>query len=436
MQNLSYRGTVASFFKHSLVVTTALAGLTFIPALAANVPLLTGPAGSNPAQFPADLPDINNTVNAINSGGANGINPNTMGQFATPRNYLDNGAMFVAQRGLTTLNASGTAGCLGKDPVGGYISDRWCVNVNVSAQAGKGQVITSGPTPPLGFSRSLAVTRDSGALTQQVCAIQEILTADALTMQGQQVVFSAYIAALGGLSADNGNLVKMQVIYGTGSDEGLASLTSSPAITPAWTGINSSITSTKTVTTGFVRYTVAGTIPSTATEAGVEICFNPQTGSGGATDGFAFTGAQMEVGTTPSTYEFRPLALETSKAQTYFIRFAESVATQNLVGLSGIMTSSLQCNGSIPFPVAMRAAPTYTNQLSGTTFAMVGTDISTFSSPVALGTPFSAPSTSANLVTDGNLKLTIANTALVKPGDYCSIISVNGSGKMDFSADF
>jgi len=61
----------------------------------------------------------------------------------------------------------------------------------------------------------------------------EIPSNDAGRSSGQNVVFSSYLAALAGLSADNGNVVTMVIITGTGIDEGLGTPTASPAITPA-----------------------------------------------------------------------------------------------------------------------------------------------------------------------------------------------------------
>lgn len=422
----------SSFLKTTLFATTALVATVFVQAHAANVPLLTGPGGTNPAQFPADLPDINNTINAINSTGASGINPNTLAMFSNPRNYVDNGGIDIAQRGVAAITGTTTGGCSGKDPSGGYTADRWCVYTNVTSGTGKGQVVTATPTARTGFTNSLNVWRDSGALTQPVCVIQEIPTADSTDLQGQTVTFSAYLQALAGLNADNGSIVNMYVLYGTGSDQGLASLTASPAVTPAWTGINSSITGAKTITTAWVRYSISGTVPVTATEIGVQICFTPTATGAGTTDGFSLVGAQLEVGSTPSSFEFRPLGWELTKSSQYFMRFNESTTSTNLNGFVGLDVTSAQCSGILAFPVAMRTAPGYTNQLTATTFGLLGTP-SNLTTPAALSTPFSA-TLGAATTTAASVKFTTASTFSL--GSSCLLQSVNGGGKMDFSADF
>lgn len=422
-----------SILNKALFATTALVASLFVVTNleAASVPLLTGPAGSNPANFPADVPDINNTINAINSTGATGINPSTMASFLTPRNILDNGAIMIAQRG-TSATTGATTSITGKDPSGGYVADRWAVYTNVTSGAGKGQVVTATPSPLTGFINSMTVWRDSGALTQPVCVIQEVPTKDAINLKGQQVTFSAYMQALAGLSTDNGSVVSMQVLTGTGTDEGLSSLTASPAVTPAWTGIATTITGSKTITTGWARYSVTGTIPTTVTEIGVQICFTPTATGSGTTDGFAMVGLQLEQGPIASTYDFHPIVLETAKSSNYFIRFTESATSTNLSGMSGLYVTSSQCSATIAFPISMRTAPSYTNQLSATTFGILSAP-SNLSTPAALASTFSA-TLGASTTTAASVKFTTAATSTL--GTPCSLQSVNGGGKMDFSADF
>src|SRR5262249_23642689 len=136
------------------------------------------------------------------------------------KNYLDNGAAFVTQRGTAEATGSSTAGCA----VTAYVADRWCIDTNVTSGAGFGQVKTSSPTPPLGFQNVINVYRKTGALTQPVCLMQEIESARFTQLQGKPVILSAYIAALAG--APTGMVVTGYLITGTGSNEGLGALRS------------------------------------------------------------------------------------------------------------------------------------------------------------------------------------------------------------------
>src|ERR1700758_118819 len=144
-------------------------------AFAANVPQVTLQQSS----LPGDLPDVNLAISNVNAA----VNSQSMATFSNFRNYLDNGEFAVQQRG-TAATAGGTTGA----PV--YVPDRWAVSTNVTSGAGYGQVITSTPSPVTGSAQAFKVYRNSGALTQPVCAIQEIPTSESQDLQGQTVTLS------------------------------------------------------------------------------------------------------------------------------------------------------------------------------------------------------------------------------------------------------
>lgn len=437
----SFKTVLAS----ALLASTALVTI----AHAAQIPLLTGPGQANPGNFPADFADINSTLNAINSSGATGINPNTMAPFANFRNYLDNGAFNINQRAVTATTAMATSnGCIGKNPVGatnGYSADRWCTIANASSSNAKAFVATATPTPPTGFSNELKITRDSGTLTQQICALQEIQTTDFKNLAGQPVTFSVWMAALAGLNADNGSVVSMNLFTGTGTDEGLASFTAAPALTPAFTGIATQAaingtTVSKTITTSQVRYNASFTVPSTATEGAVAICFHPAKGTtGSSSDGLAFTGAQLEQGLTPSSFEFHPVAVDLAKAQTRFVRVNDSTLSQQLLGLTGIELTSQQCVGTLAVAENMAGTPLTTNQISASSggLGVVGTRIASLASGTRV--QVSSIATQQGIANGAaSLSLTLASANATLAGDTCVLVSggVPNTNMIDISSDF
>jgi hypothetical protein len=280
-----------------------------------------------------------------------------LGNFSgTPRNYLDNGDFAVQQYGTGIITCAQNAG----QTVTTHV-DRWGCGANVAVGAGRIQITTSVPAAPTGFSAMLRVYRTSGALLQPVCAYQEIPTVRATELAGKTVTLSAFETALAGLVADNSGLTTMSIFVGTGTDEGLGTMTASPAITPAWTGIAFVVNQQViTVSTTAGRYSVTGTIPATATEVGVAICFTPTATGAGTTDGFAFTGAQLEVAPSPTAFEFVPFENELRTAQRYFWRITESatVISRRDSGCAVSTTSLAVCQ--INFPQVMRVAPTMT----------------------------------------------------------------------------
>jgi len=314
---------------------------------------------------PLTNPPTGNEVIAADTGLPSGENPATalyplsvLGNFSgTPKNYLDNGAMAVQQYGTGIITCAVNAG----QSVTTHPADRWGCTGNVGSATGRGQIVTATPAPPVGFPASMKIYRNSAALTQPICAIQEIPTVRSTYLAGKTVTFSVLEQALAGLSADNGNNTTLTIIYGTGTDEGLGTMTASPAITPAWTGITSLVNQQAfTITTAWTRIAVTATIPTTATEVGVELCFTPTATGAGTTDGFAFAGAQLEVAASPTAFEFRPYEDELRTAQRYFWRVTESATVISRRDSGCAVSSSSLAVCQINFPTQMRIAPTMT----------------------------------------------------------------------------
>jgi hypothetical protein len=400
--------------KRILASFGAVVGATAI-AVAANISLLSGP--QDPSQL---LATVNGLIQSINSQ----ITPQSMAPFSGPRNYLDNGSMQVQQRGTGTVTCAANAAITSA----AYGADRWGCQANVGSAQGRMQVITASPAPPTDFTASMKLWRNSAALTQPVCAWQEVPTTQATELANQTVTVSAYVQALAGLSADNGNAFNLVIITGTGTDEGFGTPTASPAITPAWTGIATPLNSAQTATTAWVRYQASVTLASTVTEIGVGICFTPTATGAGATDGLAFTGVQLEQGAAASSYEFRPIATETARAQRYFWRINEAAAGVVQVGGGSAQGTTTTCTTYIPFLVQMRAAPTYSNALTASTFKIV----SASQAATALSTPFSA-TLAANTVNGASINFT---TTGMTAKDGCFLVGAAGGGVMDFTADF
>jgi len=274
--------------------------------------------------------------------------------WGTPRNFLGNGAL-----NITNTNGTSTVTCATTSAmtVAALSADRWGCDANVGSGVGRTAIVTSSPTPPTGFTNAMKVWRNSGALTQPVCVMQAVPATQSAMLAGQQVTLSAYVAALAGLAADNGGTANLVIITGTGTDEGLTqSWTASPAITPAWTGIATLVNTTINLSTTFARYSTTATIPSTATEIGVMLCFTPTATGSGATDGFAWTGAQLEKAPGASLFEVRAKADENRDALQYFYRIVEGAVGAVHAPCTSSTTSLETC--ILQFPVPMYKTPT------------------------------------------------------------------------------
>ena len=394
----------------ALVAAFALVANT---AFAASVPQVT----LSQSSLPGDLPDVNLAIANVNTA----VTPQNMATFAAWRNYLDNGEFAVQQRGTSAI-AGGTTGA----PV--YVPDRWAVSTNVASGAGYGQIVTSTPSPVTGSAQSFKVYRNSGALTQPVCTIQEIPTSESQDFQGQPVTLSFYAQALSGLSADNGNVINAYIIYGTGTDQGLGTLTASPAITPAWSGINSSITAAYTLSAStWNRYTLTGSIPTTANEVGVEICFTPTATGAGSTDGFAVADAQLEQGTAASSFEYRPYGVELAKYQRYFVQVADLAATYTFPSVCNVTTANTTVKCSYILPVTMRTTPTTTVSTATSFGIWLTAGTAGTCTTLAAAASASTPNAAALTCTTGGTIALGTGTALIGAGT---------AGTLAISADF
>jgi hypothetical protein len=278
------------------------------------------------------------------SAGQNGVSPENF------RNVVQNGDMVIQQRG-TGERTGGTTTI----PNTAYSADRWGCNANVTSGQAFCAALTA--TPPTGARGSQSVYRKANALTQPVCMMQEIPTADFTPLGGQVVTLSFTAKALAGMIADNGGVMNAYIFTGTGADQGLQSFTASPAITPAWTGISSTLTKAVTLTTTYQRFSYTATIPSAATEGGVAFCFTPTATGAGVTDGFNFSLVQLEVGPFPTPYEIRPQTVEYAMDVQRYMRVTESATSAVVEGTCVSSTTSIS-NCFVKFPMAMVKVPT------------------------------------------------------------------------------
>jgi hypothetical protein len=321
--------------------------------------------GSCVLYAPAGPPLTGNETVPADTHLAQGVSPQTVNvpvstltEFNAPRNVLGN-----AQVAGQQVNGTGTVtfATTSSPTTAALVADRWVGDVNVTSGAGRSAIITSSPTLPSGFQYEVEQWRNSGSLAQPICSWQAVPTPSATQLAGQTVTLSVYAQALSALAADNGGQINLVVITGTGTDQGFnGAWTASPALTPAWTGIATAVNSTQSINSSvWSRVYTTAAIPAAATEIGVGVCFTPTTGATGnstPTDGFVWTGAQLERGVAPSPFVFRDRALDMLSNQQYLYVVTEgavgSVRAPGLASTTSLVTALLQ------FPTAMYKTPT------------------------------------------------------------------------------
>jgi hypothetical protein len=413
---------------------------SFLAVLALGLAAPLAHAASLPAvnQQQLQIPGVGGDLQAIE----NAVNANVpgFGSLYAGKNYLDNGAMFVKQRGTAEITGGTTSGCA----VLSYAADRWCVDTNVTSGAGFGIVATATPTPPPGFQNEIRFYRKTGALLQPVQLMQEIESARFTQLQGKMVIASCYVQPLAGFTATAP--VTMNLFTGTGTDEGIGALrsavgmTASPAITPALTGL---ATTALTAGTGSPSFTLGTTavwsriysaptvVPAAATEGIFALGFTPVGSSSGTTDGIAVTGCQLEQAdpnqTAPSAFEFLPPGYDLARAQRFYWQIADPAATVNIPSSCNVTTANTTVKCGVWLPVQMQLAPV--------TAVSVSTSFGIWLTAGTAGT-CTALAASASSNTVNNIGVTCTTGGTIALGTGTNLIGAATAGNLNASADY
>lgn len=432
-----------------------------LPALAAgfftsNLP----PAGGS--QYPTTLPLTGNETIPADTNLTQGLNPAsesiTLNQLRGSvlgtagvtgfRNMLIGGDAQTNQWARGTSVGSITTTYL-------YTANNFFAWSGTSTTASVAQDTTAAELPTT-YSMGFKVAR-TGSGVVQTCFAQEVESSTAIRAQGQTVELDFHAYSGAGFSAASG-LLQAYILTGTGTDEGAQKmawgLNGGGGGSTAWTGMTNALStaaigganpSTTTVnisTSTLGRYVAVATIPSTATELGIALCWKPVGGSP-SNDYVAFSGIQLAINNSLSPYagtlqattnipasafERRPAATETLMQQRFYYELDESAAIYIVAPCAAIDTTHTNC--IVQLPTTMRAAPTLT-------FANgFATPTSTTQATLGACTTLAAAATVTSTVASLNQALVNCTATTVPAAGVASFLySNNGTGKIRASAD-
>jgi len=232
------------------------------------------------------------------------------------KNRIINGAMAVAQRGTTSTST-------------GYQTvDRWQVN-NCTNQA----QVTSAPT---GFINSLEITGTVAGSSGYGLVNQYIESKNVLGLLGNNCTLSAWVKNTGTSTAN----VSCEVYYANTTDNFSAvTLISSPTSQP--------------ITTGWTRITFPVIAVPSAASTGIAIRLFRYDGSN--SQKWEITGVQFELGSTATSFDYRPYGTELALCQRYFWSITGDA---NGAWGNGQALGTTSARLFLKFPVTMRASPT------------------------------------------------------------------------------
>jgi hypothetical protein len=325
--------------------------------------------------------------------------------------------------------------------------DRWAYWSGTSTAITVSRDNTTGDVPT-DYQYAFKLQRTSGQTgVVQACMAQEVESASSYAFEGQTAEFDAHVIAGSGFTGTN---VTAYIVYGTGSNEGTVNLAfglnGGGGGSSGWTGQANAVSGALPVTAGVSgRYTVAGVIPSTATEVAVAICYTP-VGTAGASDYVTFSGLQLTrnsaltstagasgavlaVGDTRAKAFSRRLVGQEVELQERYFQSISEPATGISVGAMGVLTSTTSCALTDPLAVTMRAVPT---------ISFTGTALSTATWRIQDSTTSTLASTflvAGAGQTTGALTLTATLTTASTAGWACQLQGVGGGSIINASAE-
>ncbi len=242
---------------------------------------------------------------------------------------------------------------------------------------------TAADLPASAYPYAFKMARTSGQTgVIPVCMAQAVETANSYQFQGQTAEFDFHAVAGANFSAASSNITAY-IVTGTGVDEGIAKMAfginAGGGGGSGWTGQANATAAVIPISTVNGRYAAIATIPTTATEIGVAICWTP-VGTAGTNDYIALAGLQLVrnsslaasvsttvgqvCGTTAGTvqcaaFDRRLQGVETMLQLRYFYQITESSTSKIVEGECISSTTSIS-NCFVKFPQNMRVAPTMT----------------------------------------------------------------------------
>lgn len=308
-----------------------------------------------------------------------------------------------------------------------YQADRWWnlggagSAINVTKQTGASDIFGT-TSATLRFQRKAA-----NADTTAICTGQVMESTDSYRFRGKTAVFSFTAKAGANFSAAN-SIVTATIAYGTGTDGSSTNFAAG-----SWTGYAAATATNVTLTTSFVRNTVAVAIPTTAAQIGVKICYTP-VGTAGANDWFEFGQAQLEAtdqsASTAVASNFEPTWAEAEKERAQRHAWVLTEPAADVCQGAGYSSSTTVARIVIANPTTMRAAPTVSS--IGATLANTTWKVQDAATPIVLSTPFLATYTANNV---NNITLAATTGATQTAGRGVLLCGAGGGGILLVSAD-
>lgn len=257
-----------------------------------------------------------------------------------------NGAFDVWQRGTSFAAASNNT----------FTADRWAGGGNGNALTISRQSTNDTTNLPT-IQYCARVQRDSGNTnTFARVILQNVETANTYPFIGKTITLSFW-ARKGADYSSASDALDVRLTTGTGTDQNSFS---------SYTGASNIISSNVTLTTTWQRFSLTGTVGSTALEMSPSFRYTP-VGTAGAADYFEITGVQIDVGNValPFRRSGGTLQGELALAQRYYESLSNNGAANGEYIASGFARSTSESRSVFYYATQKRVAATVTLPTAG-----------------------------------------------------------------------
>jgi len=337
----TFNGTTLSVSAASITTLTAptlnstSATISSLSATSTTTSTLTATTLTSPAATPLTIESAGITALTLDTS-QNATFAGTAAMSSSfKRNHLINGNMLVAQRG--------TSGTLQNNSSIYPSIDRFVAYYSAAGGAGTFSQVASGLT---GFQYAAKLQRTSGnTVTSSYAFGQACETLNSVDLQGKSITLSFYAKAGANLTQP----ININIYTGTGTDQSFNNMTGG-----AWTGESTIVSTSTSITTGWVLYAYTGAVSSTATQIGFQVSWNAS-GTAGADESLYVTGMQLEIGTKATPYEMQIYSDQLAECQRYYYK-----TSMNQPVIIGFANATGYASTTVSFPVTMRTTPTTT----------------------------------------------------------------------------
>jgi hypothetical protein len=308
---------------------------------------------------------------------------------------------------------------------------------------------TAADLPPSGYLAGFKMARTSGQTgVVQTCMLQALESVNSYQFAGATAELSFYATAGADFSAASRN-VTAYIVYGTGSDGSAAAaafgINAGGGGGAGWTGQATATAAVIPISTTNGRYAAVASIPTTAAQVAVALCFTP-VGTASTNDYVAFSGIQLvrnpslaskvdvdsgyvcasEINCT--AFDRRLQSVEQVMQQRYFYKLTETAAVAIIAPCAAIDTTHTNC--IITLPTTMRIAPT------GTFANGFATPTSTTQATLGACTTLAAAVTVTSTVgSTGAYLVNCTATTVPAAGVASFLYSNNGTGTISLTAE-